>query len=141
LGILYSNLGQLYYIRNEIKKSKEMFQKAISIFNKLNTIWGYISIAYSYMALINFYEKDYEKSNHFLDNAEKVLDDHLKRYWKGILFRAKSEIINELDSKDNILDFYSTIKLDKYDEYINEAYNIFRDVGTSYEMKHIKNLT
>lgn len=141
LGILYTNLGQLYYIKNNRLKSKEMFKKSIETFNKLNTIWGYISISYSYMALISFNEKNYKKSNQYLIKAEKVLDNHLKRYWQGILYRVKAEISSKIKAEKSILNKYSQLDLEQYNYYLDEAYNIFKEVGTSYEMKYIKDLT
>lgn len=141
LGILYTNLGQLYYNQNQIVEAKIEFNNAIRIFNKLNTIWGYLSIAYSYKALIKFYDGDYQKSNDLLLKAEKILDNYVKKYWQGILFRVKAEISYNLEKGSEIWEKYDNIDPSKQEYYLDEAYEIFKNVGTLNEQRIIKSFT
>jgi len=140
LGILYTNLGLVYFTKNEINKAGEKFDKAIAIFNKLNTIWGYISIAYAYNALIDFYEGEYTKSNNLILKAENILNRHHKRYWKGILLRVKAEINSKINENSDSLDIYKNIDLKAQEDYLKKAYNIFKEIGTPYEIETVKKL-
>ncbi|MGM0438085.1 MAG: AAA family ATPase [Bacillota bacterium] len=140
LGILYTNLGLVYFTKNEINKAGEKFDKSIAIFNKLNTIWGYISIAYAYNALIAFYEGEYNKSNNLITKAENILDKHQKPYWKGILLRVKAEINSKINKNSKTSKFYNSIDLKAQEEYLKKAYNIFNEIGTPYEINIVKKM-
>ena len=140
LGILYTNLGLVYFTKNEINKAGENFDKAIAIFNKLNTIWGYIAIAYAYNALIDFYEGEYKKSNNLILKAEDILNRHYKRYWRGILLRVKAEINSKIGKNNEMNNIYQSITGEDQEDYLKEAYNIFNEIGTPYEIDTVKKM-
>ena len=130
----------VYFTKNEINKAGENFDKAIAIFNKLNTIWGYIAIAYAYNALIDFYEGEYKKSNNLILKAEDILNRHYKRYWRGILLRVKAEINSKIGKNNEMNNIYQSITGEDQEDYLKEAYNIFNEIGTPYEIDTVKKM-
>jgi len=135
LGVFYINAGQVYYELNNLENAEKDFMRAVEIFSKLNTIWGYVSIAYGYLSLINLEKNQFVQAREYLKKAEDILNKHYKRYWHGILLRIKSFIADKIEKKevtDNV--FLNLIKNDST-KYAREALEIFKDIGAPYEIK------
>ncbi|PAB59317.1 AAA family ATPase [Anaeromicrobium sediminis] len=73
LPTVYTNIGQAYYNMKDYKKSKEYIKKALSIYSKLNYLWGR-SIAHGYMALLLIEEENYNLASLHLKKSKEVAE-------------------------------------------------------------------
>lgn len=140
LGIFYTNSGQIYYQQKKYQLAEKQFIKALDIFNELRTVWGYSTISSSYMALIYFKDNKFRQAYKHLKKADLMLKKFYKRYWYGTFLKTEAEIAREM-KKDKKAKVIFSEQLDpNYKDYAKKAVEIFKDIGTDYEISTAKNL-
>jgi DNA-binding SARP family transcriptional activator/predicted ATPase len=134
LGVFYTNAGQVYFELKEYNKAEFNFIKALDIFSQLKTIWGYATIANSFLTLIFIEKNKYREALNFLLTAEKILEKHYKRYWLGILLRIKVIISKKMKENNELAKTFSNYIDVNNRDFVLQALEIFREIGAPYEI-------
>ncbi len=140
LGVFYTNAGQVCFELQDYARAEQYFKRAVEIFQQLNTIWGYSTIANGFLALLAVLGGNYLRAYSYLQTADRIINKHYKRYWAGILFRIKTEISCRMQKDKGLRKVLGHYLSMKPEEYGLNALDVFKVIGAPYEIKTVRNL-
>jgi len=79
LGVFYTNAGQVSFEIKDYNRAQYYFKKAVDVFDQLKTIWGYSTIAYSFLALLEVLKGNYKQAYSYLSTADRIIKKHYKK--------------------------------------------------------------
>ncbi|TCO75253.1 AAA family ATPase [Marinisporobacter balticus] len=134
LTIFYTNGGQTALDMGDDDRAKVYFEKAIQLFDQLNTLWGR-STAEGYMALLLIRKGEYKKALKCLMRAEEYAKKMKSPYEMGLLYRVKAEI--KVRMKDNgciheVFKNYLTLNIKNY---CDKGIEFLKQVKDPYEIE------
>lgn len=139
LGTFYTNIGIATFHNNKEIKAEKYFKYAIEIFEQLPTVWGYSALAYGYISLIMLHKEQSQNSCMFLKKSDQIIDKYPKKYWKGLIYWIKGEISEQINDNYKLKKLYKGYLTESAQFYRKEAYEIFENIGTSYEKQLLNN--
>ena len=123
LAVFFTNAGQAAFEQGDSKDSSDYFNKAIGMYNKLDTLWGR-SLAEGYRSLLLVREKKYSQALKSLKGADHYANRLKSPYEMGIVLRIKAEI-RAMMSTDQAL-------MAHFVEYLHQPLEYFCNQGIEY---------
>lgn len=128
LAIFYLNMGKAYF-NLDIKKSKEYFNLANEQYKERKSFWK-LPVLDSYLALIEFMERDFEKSKEYLKSAINNSDKMKDPRALGTVNFAQFVLSKSIENKEGEYPFKDLLKKssDFYQKEALKNLDEFRDV-------------
>ncbi len=139
IAIFYTNWGQATFDNGDKSKAKELFEKAIIIFEQLDSLWGR-SIAEGYLSLLLIKEKKYQESLAYFNLAEKHSQKLKSPYEMALFSRVKAEIKIEMNTDIILHKFFRNILTEQANVYCDFAISLLNKMNGCYEMELLENI-
>ncbi|SHK47860.1 tetratricopeptide repeat protein [Paramaledivibacter caminithermalis] len=139
LTIFNTNAGQAAFEKGDYLKAKEYLNKAMEIYEQIDTLWGR-SIAEGFLALIRCKEGKYNLALKHLKNAEYYADKLKSPLEIGLVYRVKAEIKANMENNQNLNNFFSEYLKLSLNEYCDMGIKHLRKVKEGYEIEILKAL-
>ncbi|WP_132244680.1 tetratricopeptide repeat protein [Marinisporobacter balticus] len=134
LTIFYTNAGQVAFDMGDDDRARTYFEKAIQLYNQLNTLWGR-STAQGYMAMLLIREGNYQKALKYLMRAEKYAQQLRSPYELGLLYRIKAEVRVRMKENESIKEIFSDYLTLDIKQYCDKGIEFLRQLKDPYEIQ------
>lgn len=133
LSVFYINMGKTYFALDDIESSKKYFNLALELYEKFDSYWK-MPVLNAYMALIELYEENYDKSRSFLTMAKKYSRTMKDPRSLGTVYFAEYLIARLLENKD-IKNIYKDLIVEEPNYYRLEAIKYLDEYRDVFEME------
>jgi tetratricopeptide (TPR) repeat protein len=134
LTIFYTNAGQAAFDMGDDDLAKVYLEKAIRLYNELNTLWGR-STAEGYMAVLLIKKGDYKDALQYFKRSQRYAKRLKSPYELGLLYRVKAEIKVRMKENNIVREiFKDDVNLD-IQVYCDKGVSYLRQLKDPYEME------
>jgi DNA-binding SARP family transcriptional activator/predicted ATPase len=134
LTIFYTNAGQAAFDMGDDDLAKVYLEKAIRLYNELNTLWGR-STAEGYMAILLIKRGKYKDALQYFKRAQRYAKKLKSPYELGLLYRVKAEIKVRMKENNIVRElFKNDLSLD-IKAYCDKGVSYLRQLKDPYEIE------
>ncbi|MBS3995009.1 MAG: AAA family ATPase [Alkaliphilus sp.] len=137
LTVFNTNAGQAALDMGDYHRAKNYFQKALQLYNQLDTLWGR-STAEGYMSLLMINDGSYEESFEHLLKADEYANKLQSPYELGLVYRVKAEIKAGMKKNKRVSQVFGEYLNLDLEEYCNRGIELLKELKESYEAEILK---